>query len=126
MIPRTKGDQMKKIVAMCVLFLVASCGWSSRNNELTGQVKKVENKTPIVCYNHWETDISLGVVRNGIGSMSTQDMYLYVPDRFVSVLQAANKSGKIVKVTYDEKRVRWCVPDEMVTGGGDIAIGDRA
>ena len=106
---------MKKILVMCALFLTA-CGWSSRNNELTGQVKRVQDETPIVCYDHWEVDISLGVMRNGIGSMSTQDIILYVPDRFVCILQAANKSGKVVKVTYDEKRVRWCAPDEMVTG----------
>ena len=98
-----------------ILFL-AACGYSARSNELVGQVKRVVDKTPIVCGDYVEADVSLGVLRNGVGSMSKEDVDLYVPsDADAKILKGAAESGKIVKIAYDVKRVTWCVPDHWVT-----------
>ena len=103
------------LVLVCMMMFVAGCGKSSVDNEVIAQVKKIYNVTPLICMNHNVVDLSLGVMRNGVGSMSTQDMYLYVEDKKnVDVLKKASDSGKLVKITYDTKRVNWCVPDREV------------
>lgn len=38
---------MKKLSILCLF--IAACGNSSADNESVGQVKKVVNKTPLVC-----------------------------------------------------------------------------
>lgn len=84
---------------------------------MTGQVKAIDHKTPIICGDYDELDLSLGVMRNGVGSMSSQDVPLYVTSADdVKKLKEALQSGKIVELTYDERRVTFCVPDRWVTG----------
>ena len=113
---------MRKLIMILVIALVASCGYSSRDNEVVGQVKKVVHKTPILCYDQTNADLSLGVIRNGVGSMSTQDIWVYVSNAdHEKILKQANETGKIVKVKYDVARVRWCSPDHLVT---DVEIVD--
>lgn len=97
-------------------FLIAACGASSKQNELIGQVKSIKAKTPIICGDYDEVDLSLGVMRNGVGSMSTSDQVLYVvneTDR--RLLKQSQETGKLVKVTYDVERVTFCVPDHWAT-----------
>lgn len=101
---------------LCGLLLFSGCGFSSRNTELVGQVKKVVGHTPIICPDYNSVDVSLGVMRNGVGSMSTQDVWLYVSsDTQTAILKHATENGLLVKVTYNEKRLTWCVPDKWVT-----------
>ena len=101
-------------IALCVALscLTSGCwGYSSRNNELTGQVKYVERKTPMFCDDRIDADISLGVMRKGVGSMSTQDALVYVPsDADAKILTAAAESGQLVKIKYDEQRFSLCKP----------------
>lgn len=95
--------------------LAAGCGQSSVDNELTGQVKRVKHVTPIICGNYSEVDVSLGVLRNGVGSMSKEDIWLLVEDKDqVTLLEKAAKDGDIVKVTYDVQRLTFCVPDHTL------------
>jgi hypothetical protein len=113
---RTKGTDMKKLIVLS-LFLTA-CGYTSKGNELVGQVKKVIDKTPVICSDYVEVDLSLGVMRNGVGSMSHEDVDLYVPNASdATLLKRAAESGQLVKISYDEKR--WpaglCVPTKWVT-----------
>lgn len=91
------------------------CGWSGREIEGTGQVKKVRLSTPIACPDYHEVDISLGVMRNGVGSMSTHDMTLFVPENLVPEIKKAAETSTIVNFTYDERRVDWCVPRDRIT-----------
>lgn len=95
---------------------LSSCGYSSKQNELIGQVKKVKHETPIFCRDRTDVDISLGVMRNGVGSMSSEDKFLTVtnPDD-VRALIKANESGALVKVTYDEARLNFCYQTDIVT-----------
>lgn len=98
------------------LLVLAGCGYSSRENELTGQVKKVVKKTPLLCNDWTLADISLGIMRNGTGSMSKEDVFLSVESRDdEKTLKAAADSGQAVKVTYNVKRWTWCVEDHIVS-----------
>lgn len=114
---------MKKAIALA-LFLSA-CGFSSKANELVGQVKKVVEQTPIFCSDYAEVDISLGVLRNGAGSVSHEDVILYVPNQAdAAFLKKAAEDGTPVKVTYDIKRVPWCVPDHWLTSAAPLVTAE--
>lgn len=106
------------VVAISILSLVsgcASCGNSSAGNDLTGQVKKVVHRTPILCGDWWEADLSLGVIRNGVGSVSTADQAFTVEnEKDVKVLQQAAEEGAIVHVTYNVQRIALCETDHRL------------
>lgn len=103
-------------ISMFVTVGITGCGKTSQGNETIAQVKKVQNQTPWFCYNHVEADLSLGIMRNGVGSMSTQDMWVYVPNtEDYNKLVKASKTGQLVSVKYDVFRVAFCVPEEVVT-----------
>lgn len=104
---------MKKLLFLLTL---SACGFASVGNESIGQVKKVKSVTPIACSDYTEVDISLGVMVNGVGSMSHEDKeFLVTNQNDIAVLKEANASGKLVKFTYDDARVRFCVPDDNIT-----------
>ena len=112
---------MKKITLFALLLaasmmLLSACGYSSQDNESIGQIKKVANMTPILCGKRTDVDLSLGVMRNGVGSMSHQDLWLTVRDpQLVDTLKKAAETGAIVKVKYDEARVNICWHDHELT-----------
>lgn len=100
---------MKKLITLVsILSTVAGCGYTSVDNQVTGQFKRLHHQTPIVCPVRDDADMSLGVMRNGIGSMSTQDISLNVPPGLVEQVKRAIEAGSIVKVTYDDLRFTWC------------------
>lgn len=102
-----------------ILYFMLICsllGYSSQNNELIGQVKSVKHFTPIICPEYDEVDISLGVMQNGVGSMSRQDVRLFIQTvSDVNVLKTANAKGSLVRIDYDERRVAICRTDNEVT-----------
>lgn len=103
-------------IIFIILFLVTSCGYTQRDSELIGQVKKVYNITPLICPNFISSDISLGVIRNGIGSMSKEDVILYVRNQQQEeLLKQAQDNNQLVKIHYDVKRITFCVPKEQIT-----------
>lgn len=105
----------KQIAALTIALLLGGCGYSSADNELTGQVKKIAHRTPLLCFDRFDADISLGIMRNGVGSMSTQDMWMTVPDaKNVDLLKSAADSGKLVKIRYDVYRLTFCINDAVV------------
>lgn len=104
---------MKRLLILC---LFTACGYSSKANEVVGQVKKVIAKTPIICDDFSEIDVSMGVLRNGVGSVSKEDLILWSDKpEIVKALKDAAASGQIVNVTYDAKRLTYCVPEDIVT-----------
>lgn len=105
---------MKKLLIIPMLIL-SSCGYASKQNEAIGQVKKVVSYTPILCPDFVEVDLSLGVMVNGVGSMSSQDQWYYVEkESDIATLKKANETGKLVKITYDVKRVTFCVDGHFI------------
>ncbi len=105
---------MRKLITIALM--LSGCGYESRNSELMGQVKKVTQETPLLCFNHSEADISMGIMRNGVGSMSSEDIWVYVPSADdEKIIKQAAETGSLVKITYDVQRVTWCVPDHIVT-----------
>jgi hypothetical protein len=105
-------------LSVAILFLVA-CGNTSSDNELVGQVKKVVKRTPILCSDYTEVHLSLGLMRNGVGSMSHEDVELAVDNEDkenVDKLKWAAENGAIVKLSYDVERVSPCWPDHRLIG----------
>lgn len=109
---------MKNFILLSALaFIVSGCGYSAMGNEMIGQVKKVEHNTPLMCDKFDAADISLGVLRNGVGSMSAQDVWVTVPNQAdFEILKKANETGDLVKIKYDERRVTFCIYDKIVLG----------
>lgn len=108
---------MKKLLlAVLVAALASGCGYKSRDNELSGQPKRVLNVTPMMCPDYTAVDISMGIVRNGVGSMSGHDMMLAVDEKGnADTLRQAASNGLLVKLTYNTKRFSICTPQMHVT-----------
>jgi len=109
---------MKKLALGLMVLMLSGCGiwgYSSKNNEMIGQVKKVRHNTPIFCGDYISADISLGIMRGGVGSMSTQDVWVTVYSQdFEKLLKRANETGELVKIGYDERRVTFCIEEKIV------------
>jgi hypothetical protein len=108
---------MKKILAPLLLLSLTGClGHSSSDNELEGQVKKVQHVTPIIFFNYERVDVSLGVMRNGTGPISKDDMWLSVPNGDdIAILKHAAENGAPVKIKYYVSRVNWYQEEDTVT-----------
>jgi len=107
---------MKKLILAALMFSTA-CGKSSTDNEAVGQVKKVLKKTPLICDDYTEVDVSLGVVRNGVGSLSKEDVLLAIDNSEkdkIAVFKKAAEDGAIIKFTYDVNRLSLCWPDHRL------------
>jgi hypothetical protein len=107
--------EMKKISIILFTLILASCGYSSRENEAVGQIKKVMLNTPIFCSDFYDVDLSLGVMRNGTGSMSTQDMWFVISKADLDTVKKANEEGSIVRITYDTQRLPWCTEGHIAS-----------
>lgn len=104
------------LVGSLVFTMTGGCGYSSTDNELIAQPKKVFHQTPIVCPNRNDVDVSLGVMRGGVGSMSVADMMLTVNNpKDVATLEKAIADGKLVKIRYNEFRLALCQEDNDLT-----------
>lgn len=106
---------MKLLLLGLVTLCFAGCGYSSMDNEMIGQVKKVVKQTPIFCSYRDDVDVSMGVMRNGVGSMSSQDVWLTIGDsESLKILKAAADSGELVKIHYDVARITFCWEDHII------------
>lgn len=91
------------------LIFISGCGYSATDSHLTGQVKSVTHNTPIICPDYDDVDLSLGIMRNGVGSMSTTEAVLTIArPEDVRFLEKAAQSGLPVTITYRFKRWTWC------------------
>lgn len=101
---------MKRTLGLAALSLVlmTGCGDLSRGTEAVGQVKSVYNETPLIFPDYVQVDLSLGVMRNGVGSMSTQDIFVLLKDPMdIALAKQAQQEGQLVKVTYDHQRLNF-------------------
>ncbi len=89
------------------------------DGELIGQAKKIRLATPLwssICPTYYSLNVSVGVIQNGTGSMSTQDVWLTVRDTAdLPAMQKAVEAGAIVKVKFDTRRLAACTDDYYVT-----------
>lgn len=109
----------RHILITAAALVLSACGHTSMDNEMTGQAKKLTHETPLICPDYIAFDLSLGVMQNGTGSMSTQDIWFVVRNvQDFERLKAAVEAGKIVKVKYNELRgfSAFCVYDHEMTG----------
>ena len=122
---------MKRMNVMVLTFMMflgcnincgSSCGYTSRDSEVIGQVKKVQRNTPLFCDDYDEVDVSLGVMRGGVGSYSTEDIWMFVTPAQAKELSALQKTNAVVKFTYDDRRWVNCVrTDRVVRGFVDVS-----
>ncbi|MBV9125684.1 MAG: hypothetical protein JO112_20230 [Planctomycetes bacterium] len=104
------------LITISALPACQACGYSSQQNDLTGQVKKVISRTPLVCPDYTEVDVSMGVLRNGVGSLSKEDLILFVRNpQDIPTLKKAALEGDIVEITYNDFRASICEPTEELT-----------
>jgi hypothetical protein len=101
------------------LMLLTGCwGYSSVDNDGVCQPKKIHHNTPLICGDYDSVDVSLGVMRDGVGSMSTHDMTLsFGPNKeaLEKKLEGAIAAGKLVNLKYNDRRFSWCQETEQVT-----------
>ena len=107
---------MRRIVVSVLLAAaLGGCGYTERDGELIGQVKKVAAQTPLVCPDHVAVDISLGVMVNGVGSLSKEDVWFRVMNQSdVEGLRRMAERGAIVKVRYNVRRLTFCFNDHQL------------
>lgn len=107
---------MKKLLVMCAaVLMLTGCGYTQRDGEMIAQVKKVSSITPLICPDFMAVDVSLGVMRNGVGSMSSEDVWLLVDDKQTySDLKNAAETGALVNVRYDVRRFVICTPQKVL------------
>lgn len=111
---------MKKIILMLALACggcISHCGHGELDVVVIGQPKAIIKENNIICKNKQLLDMSLGVMRNGVGSMSTQDKIYWIINKNDEVLlQSAIKEGKLVEITYDSYRMStFCEPCETIS-----------
>lgn len=95
--------------ALALGLLLSGCGYSHQGNEVVGQPKSVETTTPLICPDQHILHLSLGVMRHGVGSMSTQDILIHIPtDMLAGQLEAVVREGKLINAETNEARFRWC------------------
>lgn len=116
---------MKKYLAafLTVGLLLSGCGYAGLDGEMIGQAKKITKVTPLICPDFTAFDISLGVMQNGTGSMSGQDLWLKVDGADLAVLKRAVDTAAIVRVKYDTKRMAICTPAAILRHVEIVGIG---
>lgn len=118
--------QMNVIVLAFMMFLGCStncgsaCGYTSKDSDVIGQVKNVRRSTPLFCEDYDLVDVSLGVMRNGVGSYSTEDVWMMVTSAQAKELSAMQKKNAVVKFMYDQRRFFWCGEADYVRDFVDV------
>jgi hypothetical protein len=102
-------------IIAAIVATLSGCGYSQMDSEMSGQVKRMIHLTPIICPNYYEVDFSLGVMRDGVGSMSTQDVYVTVPAELLPKVKEIANSGKPATITYNKARFALCTEERIVT-----------
>ena len=106
---------MRLFLIGIMAMVLTACGYASRDTEAVGQVKRVMNNTPILCSDFIDVDLSLGVIRNGVGSVSNEDIWIVVSRPDAEILKKANEEGQLVKITYDQQRFAFCTEGRFAT-----------
>lgn len=111
-----KHKYLATVIALVVALALSGCGNSSVDVEAIGQPKKLHRVTPVICGDYDMLDLSLGIMQNGVGSMSTQDLHTQLADDSMKKTAAkAVDSGYLVKVRYDERRLVFCGEEARAT-----------
>lgn len=118
---------MKTSLYLLALVTLAGCGYSHRDNDVVGQPKAIESTTPMLCPEQHVLHLSLGVMRHGVGSMSTQDISINIPDNsLLPGLKSAVESGKLINARTNEARFRWCNEEKELVSFKVIEDADVA
>lgn len=100
--------------SLFLVSLLVGCGYSSYDNTAIGQVKKIHHNTPIFCSNYDDADISLGVMRDGVGSMSKEDIDVVIPANLIDDFEKLAASGGLVEIHYNQARMAFCPDTDLI------------
>lgn len=102
-------------VLILVPLLAISTGFGiGSEGELVGQIKEVRKVNPVICPRHATAEISLGHIKDGTGSYSTEDKLIQIPDDRVEEFKRYAVTGEIVTAQTATWRLALCVPDTHV------------
>ena len=105
-----------RIVAIIMLVSLSGClGYAGKDIEVVGQIKRIVKNTPLICSDFIDADLSMGVMRNGTGSVSKEDIWIVIDIKEADTLRAAMEHGDLVKITYNLKRVDVCTDGRYAT-----------
>lgn len=105
-----------KVFLFAISMLGIGCsGYDQIDSKVVGQAKRYHHYNPIVCGGYDTVDISLGIVRNGVGSMSTEDVELTVWNQAdAETLQKAAQESSLVELKYSVWRFAPCKESRVV------------
>lgn len=105
------------LLAFIVSSTLSSCGYLEVGTKGLAQIKRIHKVTPLLCPDYTLIDVSLGVMQNGAGSMSKEDIEMVVTEDQAKQLDTVLSQGKgIIEMTYSRKRVSFCKEDRVMTG----------
>ena len=92
--------------ALLAALTVSSCGYRSLESNELGQAKTVIKTNNLVCPDYYVLHVSLGVMKNGTGSMSNQDTdYSVDPTRVdIEKLRLAVRNGSLIETKFNTRR----------------------
>lgn len=98
-----------KHVLLGAALLLSSCGNSATDIELTGQLKAAGVATNLICPDYFYLDMSMGVIKDGTGSVSKDDIFvtLYGRQEYKKYQELA-KVGAIITVHANMRRAAFC------------------
>lgn len=92
------------------------CGWSETEVTGAGQIKQVSKRSPsLFCPDYYMIDVSLGIMRNGSGSVSKEDINIFIEEKDVAELRSAAANSSIIEFTYNTRRFSNCVVNKRMT-----------
>lgn len=104
----------------CYLVYAGLTTYYAKDGEVVGQAKSLTLVTPFwssFCPPYYLLDISLGVLQNGAGSMSTGDLtFTILREADLPAIRQAVQAAALVKVRYDTRRLAACTEDYLATG----------
>ena len=105
----------KFLIGICLFCLMGCLGYSSKNSESIIQPKSIQMQTPIICPEVPILHGSLGIIRNGRGSISNQDVDMVITnDQDKYKIQTAIDSGYFLNVKYNTKRMVVCNSEHIL------------
>lgn len=110
--------QIKIAFVAVLLLIIVPTVWifltPVTSSTTSGTVKTINEHNRIFCPDYFTADISLGVVRNGTGASSREDVTLVIENSVdVEKLTKASEVGSIVHIKHETPRFSWCNDSEV-------------
>lgn len=114
-----RKPKMKWILLVFLAATLSSCGSSTADGIMVGQVRRLTRKTPWICPNYYNADIYI----DGKGSTEYNEEKWERVHKWVSItdkatyekFRSALQTGKLLTVSYDVRSFGFCTNTAVVT-----------